>query len=137
MNPPTPHSTAPGTPAAGQAEHTPWDYFVGNANGRGLIRIEVENTGEHIASMPRGAKSEARAAHIVHCVNTHAALAARCRELEAAVQDMFKHEFLAKLIADSPENLVDENDREYCAAVQRLHALLPAAPTPKGATDGR
>lgn len=39
----------------------PWNYFVGNANGRGLIRIEVDGTGEHIASMPRGKKSEDRA----------------------------------------------------------------------------
>lgn len=45
------------------ADHTkgPWNYFVGNANGRGLIRIEVDGTGEHIASMPRGNKSEDRA----------------------------------------------------------------------------
>lgn len=44
----------------------PWDYFVGNADGRGLIRIEVsgeapKNCGQHIASMPRGAESEANA----------------------------------------------------------------------------
>lgn len=52
----------------------PWTYFVGNTNGRGLIRIEVDGTGEHIASMPRGAISEARAAFIVRAVNSHAAL---------------------------------------------------------------
>jgi len=55
---------------------TPWTYFVGNANGRGLIRIEVEDTGEHITSMPRGAADEANAAHIVRCVNAHPRLVA-------------------------------------------------------------
>ena len=39
----------------------PWDYFVGNANGRGLIRIEQLGTGVHIASLQRGAVSEANA----------------------------------------------------------------------------
>lgn len=41
------------------------NYFVGNANGRGLIRIEVEGTGEHVASMPRGKMSEAYAKEMV------------------------------------------------------------------------
>lgn len=48
--------------------HTPgpWTYFVGNANGRGLIRVEVcgsapENCGHHIASLTRGAGNEANA----------------------------------------------------------------------------
>jgi hypothetical protein len=56
----------------------PWDYFVGDANGRGLIRIEAgnasEDAGHHIASMPRGAVSEANAALIVKAVNSHEAL---------------------------------------------------------------
>lgn len=44
----------------------PWDYFVGNANGRGLIRVEAaissDDAGEHICSFPRGPKGEAHAA---------------------------------------------------------------------------
>lgn len=40
----------------------PWDYFIGNSNGRGLIRIETSHSapfpGVHIASMPRGEQSE-------------------------------------------------------------------------------
>lgn len=44
----------------------PWDYFVGNANGRGRVRVEAANSsedaGEHICSFPRGAKGEAHAA---------------------------------------------------------------------------
>lgn len=44
----------------------PWDYFVGNANGRGLVRVEAaltsEDAGEHICSFPRGPKGEAHAA---------------------------------------------------------------------------
>ncbi len=39
----------------------PWTYFVGNANGRGLIRIEQDGTGVHVASMQRGAISQANA----------------------------------------------------------------------------
>ena len=49
-------------------KHTPgpWTYFVGNANGRGLIRVEVcgtasENCGHHIASFTRGHENEANA----------------------------------------------------------------------------
>lgn len=53
----------------------PWTYFVGNANGRGLIRIEgdisSEEAGHHIASMARGAVSEANAAFIVRACNSH------------------------------------------------------------------
>ncbi|HXE09583.1 MAG TPA: hypothetical protein VN612_16895 [Acidobacteriaceae bacterium] len=48
--------------------HTPgpWTYFVGNANGRGLIRIETAHdakpvAGVHIASMARGGVSKANA----------------------------------------------------------------------------
>lgn len=52
---------------AQEAKYTPgpWDYFVGNANGRGLVRIETAHNapvaGVHVASMTRGAESEANA----------------------------------------------------------------------------
>lgn len=46
-----------------------WDYFVGNANGRGLIRIEQHGTGKIISTMVRGEISEANARRIVACVN--------------------------------------------------------------------
>jgi hypothetical protein len=40
----------------------PWDWFIGNANGRGLIRVETSIdaavSGKHICSMPRGTESE-------------------------------------------------------------------------------
>lgn len=48
-------------------QHTPgpWDWFVGNSNGRGLIRIErgseAPDAGGHIASLTRGAENEANA----------------------------------------------------------------------------
>lgn len=47
--------------------HTPgpWDYFVGNSDGRGLIRVETSASapaaGVHVASLTRGATSEANA----------------------------------------------------------------------------
>lgn len=55
---------------ASKAGHTftagPWAVFVGNANGRGLVRVEADLTsddaGEHICSFPRGSKGEAHAA---------------------------------------------------------------------------
>lgn len=53
--------------------HTPGnlDVFVGNADGRGLIRLEIRGTGQHIASMPRGAQSEADAARLSLCWDMH------------------------------------------------------------------
>lgn len=52
------------TPASG-----PLTYFVGNSDGRGLIRIETDLrapvAGIHICSMPRGAQSEANAEEMV------------------------------------------------------------------------
>ena len=60
-----------------QTAHTPGplNYFVGNANGKGLIRIETDAdapvAGVHIASMPRGAQSEADAARLVLAWNCH------------------------------------------------------------------
>ncbi|TPK42266.1 MULTISPECIES: hypothetical protein [unclassified Mesorhizobium] len=63
-----------------EAKHTPgpWDYFVGNANGRGLVRIETANdapvAGIHIASMVRGTESEANACLIAAAPDMLAAL---------------------------------------------------------------
>lgn len=57
------------------------DCFVGNANGRGLIRLEGYQTGVHIASMPRGAQSEAYAAEICRRYNAHANLLAALENL--------------------------------------------------------
>lgn len=62
--------------------HTPgpWDFFVGNANGKGLIRIEGHcdspEAGHHIASMPRGDVSEANAQLIAAAPDMLAALQA-------------------------------------------------------------
>jgi hypothetical protein len=74
----------------------PWDYFVGNANGRGLIRVEAavssDDAGEHICSFPRGPKGEAHAALVAEAGTvahetglTPRQLAERCKELEAAL----------------------------------------------------
>lgn len=65
-----------------EATHTPgpWDYFVGNANGRGLIRVETAHdapvAGVHIASAVRGAESEANARLIAAAPDMLAALKA-------------------------------------------------------------
>lgn len=51
----------------------PWDYFIGNANGRGLIRIEASHAspdaGEIVCTMVRGKRSEANAKLICDAVN--------------------------------------------------------------------
>lgn len=58
-----------------QGGHSPGlvDCFVGNANGRGLCRLEVANgsegAGEHVASGPRGAVNEARFRRLSACYN--------------------------------------------------------------------
>lgn len=59
----------------------PLTYFVGNSNGRGLIRIEEEDTGEHIASAPRGTQSEANIAELVRRYNSHDAILAALKGL--------------------------------------------------------
>ena len=79
------------TPAAVSDEHSPlpWTYFVGNANGRGLIRIECglrsTDAGHHIASMPRGPRSAADAKLLTEAVNSSAAQAQRIEKLETAL----------------------------------------------------
>lgn len=62
------------------------NYSVGNANGRGLIRIEVEGTGEHIASMPRGAISEDWARRLVDAFNSLPNEIAKRQEAERAFE---------------------------------------------------
>lgn len=37
-----------------------WNLFIGNGDGKGLIRVEVDGTGEHVCSLPRGVKNAAR-----------------------------------------------------------------------------
>lgn len=53
---------------AEKATPGPWDCFVGNANGRGLVRIETSGdapaAGVHIASLPRGPQAEANGEYI-------------------------------------------------------------------------
>lgn len=54
-------------PLTSLGQHTPgpWDFFIGNTNGRGLIRIEASidspAAGTHIASLARGKISEENA----------------------------------------------------------------------------
>lgn len=60
----------------------PWTYFVGNANGRGLIRIEQEGTGKHIASLVRGDEAEKNAALIAAAPELRNELALACIWLE-------------------------------------------------------
>lgn len=78
-------------------KHTPgpWTYFVGNADGRGLIRIEVDRSadgaGTHIASMQRGTQSEANAAFIVRACNAHDGLVAALETAKEYIrQDMYE-----------------------------------------------
>lgn len=53
-------------------------YFIGNANGRGLIRIEDADTGEHIASLTRD--QHARAKSLTHRYNCHDELVAALKQ---------------------------------------------------------
>lgn len=99
----------------------PWNYFVGNANGRGLIRIEVDGShpteaGEHIASMPRGKKSERRAALIVRAVNCHEDLV---KALETCLTA--EHERRKKLKPGAPATTYTE------ARIAMLHDVLARA----------
>jgi hypothetical protein len=88
--------------AAGQI-----DYFVGNANGQGLIRIEQHGTGKHIASMPRGASSEADADRIINCWNACVGMENPQAEIErlraqlAAQQSAEPTEFRYELIGEN------------------------------------
>ena len=63
----------------------PWTYFVGNACGRGLVRVEAasdsQSAGEHVASLTRGPVSVANANYIVRACNAHADLVAALKRL--------------------------------------------------------
>lgn len=85
-------------------------YFVGNANGHGLIRIEIDGTGEHVASMPRGAKSEAYAEKIVRAVNSFDDLLEACRIA------------LVRL-----DRLQDDGTGDHSPAYLRIHSILAKA----------
>lgn len=85
-----------------------WDCFVGNANGRGLIRIEA--AGLHIASLTRGAENEANALYICEAVNAHDALVAQVASLREALTQC----------ADALEGYADERQ----AAAEAARAAL-------------
>lgn len=68
-----------------ETAYTELDYFVGNSNGRGLIRIEGHGTGEHVASAPRGAESEKRVAEVCRRYNCHADLLAALERAHTAL----------------------------------------------------
>ena len=59
------------TPAEQKHTPGPWTYFVGNANGRGLIRVEADHdspaAGTHIASLTRDRVEDAKL--IISAVN--------------------------------------------------------------------
>ncbi len=77
------------TPAPAQKKPNPVKlcYFVGNANGRGLVRIEIdgseENAGFHIASMTRG--KESWAAEMVDRWNCHGDMIAALIKAESCL----------------------------------------------------
>jgi hypothetical protein len=70
----------------------PLDYFVGNANGRGLIRIETgpgaKVAGEHIASLTRTKQNEAYADALVFRFNEYGALRSLARDLANALDGL-------------------------------------------------
>jgi len=81
------------------SKHTPgpWTYFVGNANGRGLVRVETARDAPHaglfVCSMHRGAEAEANARLIAAApdmLDTERRLAAEVGGLRA-----FEHEVRA------------------------------------------
>lgn len=57
----------------------PWDVYEGNANGKGLIRIEAghesRDAGQHVVAFPRGNRPSANADRVVACVNAMAGIA--------------------------------------------------------------
>lgn len=88
--------------------HTPgpWTYFVGNANGRGLIRIETAHdakpvAGVHIASMARGGVSEANA-RLIAAAPELLSIAERWAALDGGAWHVQRHSNeKAELLADT------------------------------------
>lgn len=73
------------------AKHTlgPWTWFKGNANGKGLIRIEsscdARPSGIHISSLTRSPENEANAALIAAAPELLEACNAYIRYLQAKI----------------------------------------------------
>ncbi len=89
------------------------NVFVGNANGRGLIRLEIENTGKHIASMPRGSASEEYALEIMNRWNTHDELVSALTKCANAINPLLcelrnpdDDVFRAKILAIQTESRI-------------------------------
>ena len=80
--------------APAEQKHTPgpWTYFVGNANGRGLIRVEADHdspaAGTHIASLTRDRVEDAKL--IISAVNERDRLRADNAELLEALEDIVR-----------------------------------------------
>lgn len=110
-----------------KAKHTPgpWTYFVGNANGRGLIRIEQYGTGEHITSLARGAIGEANAGRIVACVNACEGMNTETLEVAANGGPNVKEWFQAW----GEEFKIEKQRDELLAALEGLLNALPSATT--------
>lgn len=87
--------------------------FVGNANGRGLIRIEEENTGKHIASAPRGEESEKIIFEIARRYDLHTEL---LEALEEAVNGL---EWFMDTWQDGPDKMDREALEKFNAAIAK------------------
>lgn len=88
----------------------PWDYFAGNANGRGLLRLETSHlapvAGVHLASSARGKQNEINFAHIARLSPDRIrAVLSRLANAERQVKEL--REALANLI--EPDVLYDGN----------------------------
>jgi hypothetical protein len=98
--------------------HTPGPYavFVGNANGRGLIRIETDASapiaGVHIASMPRGEQSGKDATLLAASSALLAEVIALRKENKAQRAELAaKDAAVAELVKSASE--VESTEREY------------------------
>jgi len=83
-----------------KAKHTalPWEYFKGNANGKGLIRIEsgidARPSGIHIASLTRTPENEANADFIITACNAHEDLVSVAQKALAVLEEVEAESFL-------------------------------------------
>lgn len=98
----------------------PWDYFVGNANGRGLIRIEQKGTGVHIASMVRGPESEANAKFITDAMEVATETGMTPRQLVAALHE----ERSLRLGAEGAEESLASERAELLTCLQNCIEVL-------------